>query len=184
MDKKGASVWVSAVLYFGVGIVILTLVMTAGMPVIDRMRDKNIAVQTKDVFHSLDDTIREVAKEGPGSQRVSYVDIRKGEMHFDVNGENITWDFRTTAVLSEPGVPDTEGNFILLTETTEVEDEFLLQYALDYKCKVNLKVEPVGSLQVLTGDSKLIISNLGTEKDVADELDCTEERVIVSIREA
>mgnify|MGYP001558011191 FL=1 len=58
MGKKGASIWISAVLYFGIGIIILTILLTAGLPVINKLRDKNIVIQTKQVMHTLDENIR------------------------------------------------------------------------------------------------------------------------------
>ena len=62
MQKKG-DVWISAILYFGIGIVIITILLTAGLPVINKLRDKNIIIQTKQVMHTMDDNIREVIKE-------------------------------------------------------------------------------------------------------------------------
>jgi hypothetical protein len=162
LKKKGASVWISAVLYFGIGIVILTLVLTLGMPVIDRMRDKNIAVQTKEVFHNLDSTIRAVAKEGPGSQRVSNVEIKKGTLSVDNETDEIIWGFETTAVLSEPGESAQEGAITLLTNGSAVADveKFLLTYSLDYHCKIDIVAD--GSLSGITGSTRLVISNGGT----------------------
>ena len=80
MQKKG-DVWISAILYFGIGIVIITILLTAGLPVINKLRDKNIIIQTKQVMHTMDDNIREVIKEGTGSQRVVTVNIKKGTIN-------------------------------------------------------------------------------------------------------
>ena len=38
--KKG-EVWISAALYFGLGIIIITLILTAGMPVINKLTNRN-----------------------------------------------------------------------------------------------------------------------------------------------
>jgi len=87
LNKKG-DVWVSAVLYFGLGIVVLTLILSVGMPVVNRLRDKNIATQTKDVFSSLDSYIREVARGGPSTQRILQLQMQKGELKvYDTKNE-------------------------------------------------------------------------------------------------
>src|SRR3989344_9677985 len=109
-NKKG-DVWVSAVLYFGLGMVLLTIILAAGTPVVNRLRDKNIVLQTKEVMHTLDSNIREVAREGPGSQRPLAVDIRKGEFLIDRVNNKVEWSYDTKALLSEPCTPTVMGTF-------------------------------------------------------------------------
>ena len=182
-DKKGIGVWVSAVLYFGVGIVILTLILTMGMPVVNRMKDKNVATQTKDVFHGLDATIREVAKEGPGSQRVSQVEIKEGELGLDADTNVVFWNFETEALLSEPGFNSTEGAIILSTDYTNIENVYKLTYTLDYGCSVDLEVTPAGSLTTVSGNNKLVITNKGTAE--SDDPGCNGIPMqLLTIREA
>ena len=113
-NKRG-DVWVSAVIYFGLGMILLTLLLSAGTPVINRLRDKNIALQTKEILQVLDANIREVAREGPGSQRPIVVDIRKGEFKVDADTNTIKWVYKTTAILTEPCKP------ISTTDTTPVD---------------------------------------------------------------
>ena len=50
--KKG-DIWISAALYFGLGIVVLSLILAAGLPVINKLRDKNIIIQTKEIMFKL-----------------------------------------------------------------------------------------------------------------------------------
>ena len=59
MNKKGDSTWISAVLYFGIGIIIISILLAAGTPVVNRIRDKNTILQTKETMSNLDDNIRE-----------------------------------------------------------------------------------------------------------------------------
>jgi len=182
-NKKGISVWVSAILYFGIGIVILTIMLTAGMPVINKMRDKNVAIQTKEVFHELDSTIREVAKEGPGSQRVTNLEIKKGKLNINDVNELIIWGFETSALLSEPGVKAKEGSIELFTDADEVAkvDIYLLTYTLNYTCKLDLKVSPSGGLSTVTGATKIVLTNGGVEETQLSE--CEYKRTIINIKE-
>ena len=41
MNKKG-DIWVSAILYFGLGIIVIAILLAAGLPVINKLKDKNI----------------------------------------------------------------------------------------------------------------------------------------------
>ena len=118
MKSKKADVWVSAVLYFGLGIIVISLLLAAGLPAINKLRDKNVIIQTKEVFQVLDKNIRDVVRGGPGSQRVVSVDIKKGDFKIDGNDrkEIISWEYTSKIAISEPGnneglaVPVSEGN--------------------------------------------------------------------------
>ena len=56
MNKNG-DVWISAVIYIGLGIVLLSIILAAGLPVIDRMRDTYTAKQTKEIMLTVDQNI-------------------------------------------------------------------------------------------------------------------------------
>ena len=174
MSKKGQEAWISAALYLGIGIVIIGVILGAGMPVINKLRDKNVVLQTKDVLFTLDNNIREVARSGPGSQRVISVEIKKGEFKIDDKKDRVIWEFESKAMLSEPGEEISEGNLKIMTEGNEA--PYRVKLWLDYKPEgaktsiVDLQFE--GS-QIISGKSDFIIKNGGAG----------EKGVIVKIRE-
>lgn len=170
MAKRGAAVWVSAILYFGIGIVIITILLTAGLPVINKLKDKNVVIQTKQVMHTLDETIRDVIREGPGSQRVVTVNLKKGELQIDEESNKIIWIYKNSNVLiSEPGVPVQEGKLAVLTVESAQKGNYDIKIELDYQDSANLEGE--GNLIGLTD---LVVRNNGLE-------DATAELVTVSI---
>ena len=63
--KKGA-IWVSAVLYVLVGIVVLTIVLEAGIPFIKSLQEKSNVNRARNTLTALDQNIQDVAKEGQG----------------------------------------------------------------------------------------------------------------------
>ena len=74
-------IWISAVLYSALGIIIITIILSAGLPLINKIRDRNLVTQTKDIMRTLDDNIKKVANEGPGSKRfLSPLIIDGGEL--------------------------------------------------------------------------------------------------------
>src|SRR3989344_4483624 len=120
MNKK-ADIWISAVIYIGLAITILTIVLAAGMPVINKLRDKNVEIQTRDVMSSLDDTIRTVVKEGPGSRRTPVIKINRGEFKIDEAQNEIVWTLSNSKFMfSQPDVPIDEGNLKINTENSPV----------------------------------------------------------------
>ena len=145
---KKASIWISAVLYIALGVLIITLVLAAGMPLIEKMKDQNVFVQSKKMMYVLDQNIRDVANEGPGSRRyLSPFEINKGSVEVDLEPNNITWTMLTTNKLMEYNSLDNlgdlqfkEGNLIIWLDETKNEDEYLLTLKLPYEdfAEINL----------------------------------------------
>lgn len=151
MKNKKGDVWISAVLYFGLGIAIISILLAAGLPVINKLKDKNIALQTKEGFHKIDENVREVIRGGPGTQRILSLEIKKGE--FKIIDDKITWIYSSKVYLSEPSetscelnglnndyivnvantcIPIKEGNINLATKKSGTQGTYDIGYVLDY----------------------------------------------------
>ncbi|MBI5391871.1 hypothetical protein HZB00_02605 [Candidatus Woesearchaeota archaeon] len=164
--KKG-DIWVSAILYFGLGMVVLTLMLTAGTPIINRLRDKNVVLQTKELMHSLDDNIREIAREGPGSQRPLTLDVRKGEFHIDQDKESIYWEYVGKSLLAEPCtekditacVPLHEGNVKIIVQKGAQVGTYKTHLELSYDKLLDLIFTKAS--KTITGRVDVVIRNKG-----------------------
>lgn len=159
MNKKG-DIWISAVLYLGLGVLALTLILSAGMPVVDKLKDKNVITQTKGLFFTLDENIRGVANEGPGSKRfLSPFEVTRGDLY--VENDRIRWQMKTTAKLMEKDIINREGSLALAENETIIVDEYLMNIYADYNkiAKLNLVSEYDNPLQ---GSFSVSIKNTGT----------------------
>lgn len=163
MDKKG-DIWISAVLYFGLGIVVITILLSAGLPVINKLRDKNIAVQTKNSFQVLDTNIREVIKGGPGTQRVLDLELKKGQ--FLISENKVKWSYDSKVYLSQPSdscdsdddIWVSEGNVKVCT----------MKKGSNYEISMVLKYEGlavVTSTETISGVGRIIVRNNGINAD-------------------
>jgi len=162
MQKKG-DIWISAVLYFGLGIVIITILLAAGLPVINKLRDKNIVIQTKQVMHTIDQNIREVIKEGPGSQRIVTMNIKKGSFIVDQDGDLLIWAYNGSKILiSDPGVYVPEGKLTIKTEKAAVKNTYNIQIYSNYSGIADI-TRPAGKPLTLVGITDLVIRNEGLE---------------------
>ncbi|KHO53681.1 hypothetical protein J4476_02495 [Candidatus Woesearchaeota archaeon] len=170
MKSKKADVWVSAILYFGLGIIIISILLAAGLPAINKLRDKNVVLQTKEVFQVLDKNIRDVVRGGPGGQRVVKVDIKKGDFKIDDDDEQITWEYITKIALSEPGKTESEATAVsegnLKIKTWISGDGYKVRLWISYsdnpqdaKNIINL----LPSITTITGITDLAIRNDGAE---------------------
>ena len=158
MVKKG-DIWISAVLYMALGIVILTIILAAGLPVINRIRDKNLAIDTKESMFTLDKNIREVYNEGPGSQRPLTLDIKKGNFIIDQDLNEINWSIESTVQLSDLDTVIQEGTLsIHSTKTTS--NDYLIIFGLDYD-PLNIDLVLNNPVNSLSGTNKLIVLNQG-----------------------
>lgn len=164
MNKKG-DIWVSAVIYFGLGIVIISILLAAGLPVINKLRDRNIIIQTKQVMTELDQNVREVVKEGPGSQRVVTVNIKKGLMRIDKDNSLVTWYYNNSKVIiSEIGVPVFEGKLIILTQNSTIKGNYNIQLYTNYTGIANI-TKPATKPSEILGITDLVIRNEGLDQN-------------------
>jgi len=159
MKTKG-QIWISAVLYIGLSVAVLAVVLSAGVPLINKMKDRNTILHTKQILIDIDDSISTVSGEGPGSRRVlSPVVIDKGELKIDSTNDFLVWSYKTDAqlidisdtkdciddsslVLNSDCISEQEGNVILFQEKTIVKDEFITYLVLKYQGSKDIQLEP------------------------------------------
>ena len=164
-NKKGAAVWVSAVLYFGLGIILLTIILSAGLPTINKIRDKNIITQSKEIMHTADAAIREVIRQGPGAQRVLNLQLRKGQLSILDNEEKVSWTYNAKIAISEIDAPDpiAEGNLQLSTKTGVEKNTFNIEIQTEYLDLADLTFQ--SATPNIEGTSTISIKNEGLTED-------------------
>lgn len=156
---KNAQTWISAALYIALGIIILTIVLAAGMPVINELKDKNTFLQTKDVMFGLNKAIRTVISEGPGSQRVATITIGRGDFKIDEANDIISWQMETKATISAPNKDIPEGNLIIRTDETVVLGKYVVSLKIPYN--VIADIELLDNTDTFTGRNSFVIKNQG-----------------------
>ena len=160
--KKGDT-WISAVLYIALGTIVVTILLSAGLPVVNKIRDRNVALQTKEVMIGINSAVRTVMREGPGSQRSLIMDIGRGELTIDNSQETISWNMDSKVVISQIDLPVREGDLEIVSRKTNVEDK--------YKIELNLRYNGVADIEYngqnkLTGRNNIIIKNSGRNGNV------------------
>ena len=156
--KKG-DVWISAVLYMALGIIILVIVLSVGLPVVNKIKDKNIALNTKELMFDLDRNIRTIYSEGPGSRRPIKLEITKGTFSIDQANDMISWQFSSKVLLSQPNIAVKEGSLIINSTQGASDKDFLTTYTLNYTNILNLTSS--ASTNFVSGKTNLILTNIG-----------------------
>ena len=138
--KRGV-IWISAILYIGIGVVILGILLTAMLPLIGGLRDRNTFSETKGMMATLDATIRTVATEGPGSQRqLSPLVVNAGKLFVSQANDTITWSMETGADILELNTLIHEGPLELLAVPSKIAGKNVVSIRLDYANKYDLKL--------------------------------------------
>ena len=176
--KKG-QIWVSTVLYIALGIVAMTLILGAGIPMINKMKERNAVIEAKSVMHAVSQAITTVVTEGPGSKRVlDPVIIKGGKLLFKVDEEKVRWEMKTSALMmeycptediNERGECDDddliqrEGDLKVFLLETIVVDEYMITIDIDYPASgINLAYTSENEIRgSLTGSHLVAISNDG-----------------------
>jgi type II secretory pathway pseudopilin PulG len=111
--KKGA-IWVSAVIYVLIGIIVLTVVIEAGLPLIGGLQDRSEVNTARNTFSAIDGQIKEVANEGQGSQRIISLEIPEGTVTTEDN--KLRWKIETNSKVIEPRTRVELGNLIVSSD--------------------------------------------------------------------
>jgi len=134
------------------GVVVITIILAAGVPMVQKMKDKNVFAQTKSLFYTIDKNIKDVASEGPGSKRyLSPLDVKAGTLAVDSENDMVKWQLTTKAKLMEPsydfrgqstGIDKfPEGPMLMYAAETNIVDEYLLNLELDYGETADIALE-------------------------------------------
>lgn len=112
---RKSQIWIEAVLYVLMTAIIMVVVLEAGIPILDKMKDKSIFIQTRDNFVSLSQHIEEVSNAGPGSQRLVPIEIKKG--YLKVDNEKVKWYMDTKAEIIAPMSKISLGNVKIASDS-------------------------------------------------------------------
>lgn len=158
MKKKG-DIWVSAVLYLALGVIVLIIILNAGVPLIKKMTQRNIVSQTKDIMFTLDKNIRTVINEGPNSRRVlSPFTIDEGSLY--INATDITWEMETDDRMMEPNIVINEGVLKMVLKPTKQVDKYIINLDLSYVDITKLELDS-NSVGPFSGKYNLILTHSG-----------------------
>ena len=98
------------------------------------------------------------------------INIERGDLIIDDTTENIKWTMQSKSVFSELNVAVNEGDLILLTKKSNIQDRFDIEIALDYAGFIDLTL--VGNSNIV-GRHNLVIRNTGdpdTDGDIDIEI--------------
>ncbi|MGB9748679.1 MAG: hypothetical protein ACP5OZ_03300 [Candidatus Woesearchaeota archaeon] len=129
-----SQVWVSAVLYIIIILTAMVIILEVAVPVINSFRDRIALENARNSMSALEAYISEVSSEGPGSQRVVPLNVKKGKIFAQDN--KLIWQLETESRIMEPRSRIDFGNLIFITvpsnsTVTAYESEDYCYYILE-----------------------------------------------------
>jgi len=129
-----SQVWVSAVLYIIIILTAMVIILEVGVPIINSFRDRIALENARNSMSSLESYISEVSSEGPGSQRVIPLNVKKGKIFAQDN--KLIWQLETESKIMEPRSRIDFGNLVFIampsnSTVSAYESEDYCYYILD-----------------------------------------------------
>jgi len=165
LNKKG-DIWISAVLYMLIAVAVVMLVLRAGVPQINMMRDRVLFSKAQQTMMLLNDEIQAVASEGYGSQRIVPIEIDSGVLKVENN--RLVWQIKTKSKIIEPRTKLTLGNLIITSNADVSAKEYSSYYLLKNSIiEVNISKfnSPVNPGYI---DTSSLISSMKYEENIID----------------
>lgn len=127
-NKKKGDIWISAVLYMLIAVAVVLIVLKAGVPQVNKMKDQLLFSKAKQTMLMLNDEIRSVANEGYGSQRIIPVEVDNGILKVENN--RLVWQMKTKSKIMEPRTKISLGNLIITANADVSSHEYAYSYML------------------------------------------------------
>ena len=172
MPKRGQEL-IEAVIYILIALVIMGIVMSVVYPRVEKMQDKSIIEQSISMLESIETTITEMRRGGPGNQRILELGIKKGFLTINGEEDELIFEIESAYTYSEPGRNYSQGNIIV--HTKKEGDKNLVTLTLRNTGEYNLTYEGEDRSKDLTKASlpySLLLSNEGEDSN---------EKVIIDI---
>lgn len=112
-SRKGVSPLLAGVIYTGLVVTTVTLVITLGLPQLDRITESTLYLNVREGMSNLDDAIQKVSSEGRGSVRIVPLEIRSGDFTIDGANDLVKYEIETVSEIVSPRTAVQFGNLVI-----------------------------------------------------------------------
>ncbi|MBI4177559.1 MAG: hypothetical protein HY516_04290 [Candidatus Aenigmarchaeota archaeon] len=166
-NRKGISPLIAGVIYTGLTVAVVTLVITLGLPQLDRITESTLYLNVREGMTNLDDAIQKVASEGRGSVRIVPLEIRNGDFTVDGANDVVKYEIETTSEIVSPRTAVQFGNLVIGSNADVNASENATHYTLqNSRLQVTLRKFGSPSSQTSVNTTELVqeIKVLSTNK--------------------
>lgn len=166
-SKKGISPLLAGVIYTGLVVTTVTLVITLGLPQLDRITESTLYLNVREGMANLDKAIQKVSAEGRGSVRIVPLEIRSGDFTIDGTNDIVKYEIETTSQIVSPRTAVQFGNLVIGSNADVNASENATHYVLqNSRLQVTLRKFGSPSSQTAINTTELVqeIKVLSTNK--------------------
>ncbi len=124
IKQKGISTLVSFVMVAAISIISVSIVLSIGLPAIDRGKDAALISEAKNIMQTIDSAARQVLFEGNGAQRVFSISSTGGDYFVEKDTDSIKFKLNSISNVIDPGTRKTEGNLLISAGTDVKASEY------------------------------------------------------------
>ncbi|MFH0889970.1 MAG: hypothetical protein V1836_02385 [Candidatus Aenigmatarchaeota archaeon] len=147
--RKGISPLIAGVIYTALVVTTVTLVITLGLPQLDRVTESTLYLNVREGMTNLDKAIQTVASEGRGSVRIIPLEIRNGALAIDQINDMVRYEMETTSEIVSPKTAVKFGNLVIGSNADVNASENATHYTLK-NSRLQVTLRKVGSLTAAT----------------------------------
>ncbi|MBI3413203.1 MAG: hypothetical protein HY051_03930 [Candidatus Aenigmarchaeota archaeon] len=165
--RKGISPLIAGVIYTGLVVTTVTLVITLGLPQLDRITESTLYLNVREGMNNLDKAIEKVASEGRGSVRIVPLEIRNGDFTIDDVNDLVKYEIETVSEIVSPRTAVQFGNLVIGSNADVNASENATHYTLkNSRLQVTLRKFGSPSSQTSVNTTELVqeIKVLSTNK--------------------
>ncbi len=124
MKTKAVSLLVSFVMIVAISVVAISIVLSIGLPAIERAKDAALINEAKNIMQLIDSSARQVLFEGNGAQRVFPVSSTGGDYFSEKSTDRIIFKLNSISGIIDPGTRKKEGNLLISAGTDVKASEY------------------------------------------------------------
>jgi len=121
---KALSTLISFVLVTAVIIAAISVVLSIGLPAIDRAKDAALISEAKNIMQAIDSTARQALFEGNGAQRVFSISSTGGDYFTEKDTDSVKFKLNSISGVIDSGTYKKEGNLIISAGTDVKASEY------------------------------------------------------------
>ncbi len=148
--RKGISPLLAGVIYTGLVITTVTLVITLGLPQLNRVTESTLYLNVREGMSNLDKAVQKVAAEGRGSVRIVPLEIRNGQLAIDDVNDLIRYELETDSEIVSPRTAVQFGNLVIGSNADVNASENATTYVLK-NSRLQVTLRKIGSTTAATG---------------------------------
>jgi hypothetical protein len=161
MKRKRGQVWIETVIYTLIALILIGISLSVAKPKIEEIQDRAVIEQSVEMMSYINSKILETVQGGSGNRREVKIILKKGNLIFDGNSDEIRFEMESRSEFSELNqvVEYPPVDIITTKENGIIIVKLYLNYS-EYDININ-GINDIGSLERSSTPQTFFVTNTG-----------------------